>query len=134
VTTNCGSREWELGEFGLQHPLVEAQEHDGGEQNFRGLNAVQRYDFQEQRAVGQYVLPAGRTFQEPVFVPRGDDATEADGYLLALADNWDTMLNDLLILDTADLAAGPVATLRLPLRLRGGSHGSWVPEHLVQAR
>ncbi|WP_194238433.1 carotenoid oxygenase family protein [Streptomyces spongiae] len=38
-----------------------------------------------------------------------------------------------LVLDTANLAAGPVATLHLPLRLRGGPHGSWVPEHLVQA-
>ena len=43
------------------------------------------------------------------------------------------MLNDLLILDTADLAAGPVATLHLPLRLRSGIHGTWVPEHLIQA-
>jgi len=29
---------------------------DGGEQNFRGLNSVQRYDFQEQRVVGQYAM------------------------------------------------------------------------------
>ncbi|MDH6493639.1 carotenoid oxygenase family protein [Streptomyces sp. SAI-127] len=41
------------------------------------------------------------------------------------------MLNDLLILDTADLAAGPVATPHLPLRLRAGSHGTWGPELLI---
>ncbi|MEX1654863.1 carotenoid oxygenase family protein [Streptomyces pseudovenezuelae] len=34
-------------------------------------------------------------------MPRGDDATEGDGYLLALVNDWDTMLSDLLILDTA---------------------------------
>ncbi|MER6085471.1 carotenoid oxygenase family protein [Streptomyces sp. NPDC001833] len=135
----------EFAEFPLIDDRVETFRHrygfigarvlndDGGEQNFRGLNSVQRYDFQEQRVVGQYGMPMGRSFQEPVFVPRGDDATEGDGYLLALVNDWDTMLNDLLILDTANLAAGPVATLHLPLRLRGGPHGSWVPEHLVQA-
>ncbi|MGI3224211.1 carotenoid oxygenase family protein [Streptomyces sp. GTA36] len=97
------------------------------------LNSILRYDFDKQQATGQYVLPEHFTFQEPVFVPRGDDAPEGDGYLLVLANNWTTMLNDLLILDTAELAAGPVATLHLPLRLRSGIHGTWVPEHLVQA-
>ena len=59
------------------------------------LNSIIRYDFDKQQATGQYVLPEHFTFQEPVFVPRGDDAPEGDGYLLALANNWTTMLNDL---------------------------------------
>ena len=33
--------------------------------------------------LGQYLLPAGDTISEPVFVARGDDAAEGDGWLLA---------------------------------------------------
>ena len=36
---------------------------------------------------------------------------------------------DGLILDGHEL----LATLHFPLRLRAGIHGTWVPEHLVQA-
>lgn len=37
------------------------------------------------------------------------------------------MLSSILILDTADIPAGPVAIIELPFRLRNGIHGSWVP-------
>jgi carotenoid cleavage dioxygenase len=74
-------------------------------------------------------------FQEPVFVPRGGDtAEEGDGYLLAMVNRWDTMLNEVLILDAQDLEAGPLATLKLPLRLHPAIHGTWVPEHVLAAR
>ena len=33
--------------------------------------------------LGKYLLPAGDTISEPVFVARGDDAAEGDGWLLA---------------------------------------------------
>ncbi|WP_433920428.1 carotenoid oxygenase family protein [Streptomyces canus] len=119
--------------IGFTGARVIGDEHKSAD-GIQSLNTIIRYDFDKQQATGQYVLPEHFTFQEPVFVPRNDDAPEGDGYLLALANNWTTMLNDLLILDTADLAAGPVATLHLPLRLRAGIHGAWVPEHLIQAR
>jgi carotenoid cleavage dioxygenase len=118
--------------IGFTGARVIGDEHKSAD-GIQSLNTIIRYDFDKQQATGQYVLPEHFTFQEPVFVPRSDGAPEGDGYLLALANNWTTMLNDLLILDTADLAAGPVATLHLPLRLRSGIHGAWVPEHLVQA-
>jgi len=70
-------------------------------------------------------------FQEPVFIPRSANAPEGDGYLAALANRYDEMRSDLVILDAMRLADGPVATVRLPLRLRAGLHGNWVPgDHL----
>jgi carotenoid cleavage dioxygenase len=33
-----------------------------------------------------------------------------------------------VILDARNLAAGPVATLRIPVRVRATFHGTWVPE------
>lgn len=36
------------------------------------------------------------------------------------------MLSEIVILDTANMPAGPVAIIELPFRLRNGIHGSWV--------
>jgi carotenoid cleavage dioxygenase len=60
---------------------------------------------------------------EPVFVPRG--AAEGDGWLLSLV--WDSQGNEswLAVLDAAELAAGPVARVRMPARVPGGFHCHW---------
>jgi carotenoid cleavage dioxygenase-like enzyme len=59
-------------------------------------------------------------------VPRTGSVAEGDGYLMALVNRYDEMRSDLLILDAADIAGEPIATLALPLRLRNGLHGTWV--------
>jgi carotenoid cleavage dioxygenase len=64
--------------------------------------------------------------QEPAFIPRSETSEDGDGYLIVFLSHLDTMLSSLAILDTADLAAGPVARILLPFRLKSGIHGSWV--------
>lgn len=64
--------------------------------------------------------------QEPQFVPRHKDAAEGDGYLLALVDNQVTNYSDLVILEALNIAAGPIARIHVPFRMRNGLHGSWV--------
>jgi carotenoid cleavage dioxygenase len=66
----------------------------------------------------------------PVFVPRAPDAAEGDGWLLVPVNRHATMLNHLLGLDAQRLETGFVATVKLPLRLRNGIHGTWAPRHL----
>ncbi len=65
--------------------------------------------------------------QEPNLVVR-PGAAEADGYVLALVNRFAANRSDLAILDARRIAAGPVALLRLPLRVRSTFHGMWVPE------
>jgi carotenoid cleavage dioxygenase len=65
--------------------------------------------------------------EEPVFVPKGPDAAEGEGYLLALVGRRALNRNDMIILDALDIAAGPIATLKIPFRLRYGFHGTWIP-------
>ena len=73
------------------------------------------------------------TVQEPVFCPRSKDAEEGDGYLIALVDRLDVLRNDLVIFDTAQgFEKGPVAVIKLPLKLKSGLHGNWVPYEDIQ--
>jgi carotenoid cleavage dioxygenase-like enzyme len=72
-----------------------------------------------------YTVPAGDVISEPVFVPRSAQAPEGDGWLLAVAWREREGRSDLLVLDAADLAAGPLATLCLPQRIPFGFHGCW---------
>lgn len=76
---------------------------------------------------------AGKThfIQEPVFVPRSPDAEEADGWLMALVNNYGTMGSELHIVDTKDFSR-PQAIVVLPIRLRAGLHGNWVPKEELE--
>lgn len=77
-------------------------------------------------ARSRFTLPDGDGFSEPVFVPRGEDAAEGDGWLLATVWRAAKGRSDVAVFDTAGLSDGPVATIRLPHRVPAGFHGNWV--------
>lgn len=64
-------------------------------------------------------------FQEPIFIPRSSDAEEADGYVVALLNVLDQARSELVILDSRDMANGPIARVKVPLRMRMSLHGCW---------
>jgi len=76
--------------------------------------------------LGRYQLPVGDTISEPVFVARGDDATEGDGWLLAVVYRWRDNRSDLAVFNAADVEAGPTALVQLAHRVPDGFHGNWV--------
>jgi carotenoid cleavage dioxygenase-like enzyme len=89
------------------------------------LNAIAHFD----HAAGTVRLwhaGPGSAVQEPQFVPRSPDAPEGSGWLLVVVNRLELMHSDLVVLDALQLERGPVATLRLPMRLRAGLHGTWV--------
>ncbi|MBI1213091.1 MAG: carotenoid oxygenase [Alphaproteobacteria bacterium] len=67
---------------------------------------------------------AGNFVMEPVVAPRGPG--EANGYVLTLVYRSETNLSDLVVLDAKNIAAGPVATAKLPVRVPFGFHGNWL--------
>jgi len=75
----------------------------------------------------RYAVGAGCFTSEPVFVPRAASAAEGDGYLLATVFRAAEERSDLIVLDTADITAGPIATVKLPVRVPFGFHGNWRP-------
>jgi carotenoid cleavage dioxygenase len=71
--------------------------------------------------------------QEPNFVPRHRGAAEGEGYLLVLVNRLAEMRSELAVLDARNVAAGPLALLRLPTRVRSTFHGMFVPGEALQS-
>jgi carotenoid cleavage dioxygenase len=76
-----------------------------------------------QRAVHE--LPDGDFTGEPVFVPRSAGAPEGDGWVVALIYRGAEDRSDFAVFDAQDIAAGPIATARIPRRVPFGFHGNW---------
>jgi Lignostilbene-alpha,beta-dioxygenase and related enzymes len=68
----------------------------------------------------------GAAAQEPLFVPRAPDSPEGDGFILTAVDRFAERRMDLLILDARDIAAPPLATVKLPFAQPMAFHGSWM--------
>jgi carotenoid cleavage dioxygenase-like enzyme len=62
---------------------------------------------------------------EPCFIPRAPDAPEGDGWILQALTNGDSMLTELNLFEATDITRGPVATVKIPFRLKPAYHGSW---------
>jgi carotenoid cleavage dioxygenase-like enzyme len=63
---------------------------------------------------------------EPIFVPRSADAPEGDGFLIGVVSRHGENRADLVVLDTRDLSAEPLAIARLPFDAPKAFHGNWV--------
>jgi len=94
------------------------------------LNTWVRFDLDKNQQT-EYFAGGHYTLQECQFVPRDNTAREGCGYLIGVANNFDTMLSELHILDAEKLDQGPLAKIKLPVRLRNGVHGHWVANTLL---
>ncbi|WP_306360351.1 carotenoid oxygenase family protein [Nocardia sp. CC227C] len=70
---------------------------------------------------------------ELTVVPRADGDGEDDAWLTMFAHNAHTGLGEVWIFDAADLAAGPVCRLGLPVRVPLGFHATWVSGERMRA-
>ncbi len=64
---------------------------------------------------------------EAVFAPSGNPGEDA-GWLLTYVYDKPTDSSSFVVLDASDIAAAPVASIRLPQRVPFGFHGSWLPD------
>lgn len=70
---------------------------------------------------------------ELTVVPRPNATGEDDAWLTMFAHNSHTGLGEVWIFDAADLAAGPVCRLGLPMRVPLGFHATWVSGERMRA-
>jgi len=78
------------------------------------------------KRLGKFHLPEGDTISEPVFVERGKDAAEGDGWLLTVVYRARENRSDLAVFNGTDVEAGPIALVHLAHRVPDGFHGNWV--------
>jgi carotenoid cleavage dioxygenase len=96
-----------------------------------GMGAIGRFDHQTGK-LDTWSPGQGFGVQEPTFVPRKPGAPEGDGFVLSLVNRLSEMRSDLVVLDAQRIADGPIATLRLPTRVRVTFHGQWVAEETLK--
>ncbi|KAF8852896.1 carotenoid oxygenase [Acephala macrosclerotiorum] len=87
-------------------------------------NALGHFDAKSGKCE-KYFVGSKCLVQEPVFIPRSEEAEEGHGYLLALVNNYEVMGSELHLIDTKDFSR-VLAIVPLPVRLRAGLHGNWV--------
>jgi len=92
---------------------------------FGALSGIVHVDGKGSR-LGRYLLPAGDTISEPVFVERARDAAEGCGWLLAAVWRARENRSDLAVFNAGHVEAGPVALVQLGHRVPDGFHGNWV--------
>jgi carotenoid cleavage dioxygenase len=88
------------------------------------FNALLHLDIHSGR-VRSWAPGISDTVQEPVFVPRGPNAAEGEGFILQLINRLAESRSDLVVLDSTRIPEGPIATIRLPFRMKNGLHGNW---------
>ena len=72
-----------------------------------------------------YFVGDTQSLQESGFVPRKGSTEEGDGYIMGVASNYAEMMSELHIVDAQRMEDGAVAVVKLPFRLRGGTHVNW---------
>jgi carotenoid cleavage dioxygenase len=100
---------------------------EGGDPSFLNAQPLYRHDLKtgarQVHDFGQDRIPG-----EFVFVPRGDDAPEGDGWMMGYVIDAVKETTDLVILDAMDITKPPVASVHIPHRIPPGFHGNWLPD------
>lgn len=89
-----------------------------------GFNALTRLEVKTGR-MSTLLMEPHVTLQEAVHIPSARSGHE--GYLAFVMDQHDRNLSEVFVVLAERPEAGPVARIKVPLRLRSGVHGSWVP-------
>ncbi len=88
-----------------------------------GFNTISRLDLGSGKVTSYFPGP-NRTCQEHVHIQSGKPGHE--GYLAFIVDLHDVNEAEVHILEAATVEKGPLARIRIPMRLRSGVHGNWV--------
>lgn len=71
--------------------------------------------------------PDDRAVGEPVFAPDPRSDAPDRGWWITFTTRFSTGTSSMVVIPAADPAAGPVAEIRMPVRVPLGLHGSWLP-------
>lgn len=86
-----------------------------------GMDGVLRFDTVS-GTEDYYHFGNGASCGELIFAPRVGAAGEGDGYAMAMVHRAGAASSELAIFDALDIAAGPLASVRIPFRVPSGFH------------
>jgi carotenoid cleavage dioxygenase-like enzyme len=95
-----------------------------------GFNTIRRLEVNTGK-LQSLPMDAHTTVQEHVHIPSRQPGHE--GYLAFVADRHDLWLSEVWVLEAAHPERGALAKIQIPLRLRVGVHGTWVPAEVLGA-
>jgi carotenoid cleavage dioxygenase len=90
------------------------------------FDGIVRYDLEGGARRAHWFGP-GRWGSEAAFAPRVGGTDESDGYLVSIVRDEREDATEAVVLDAAQLDAGPVARLRIPACVPLGFHATWAP-------
>jgi carotenoid cleavage dioxygenase len=98
----------------------------GGNRAGRVTNTYKRFDLANPTAPeSTFFVGNVQSLQEAGFVPRKGSTAEGEGYIMGVASNYAEMTSELHIVEAQRMEEGAVAVVKLPFRLRGGTHVNW---------
>jgi carotenoid cleavage dioxygenase-like enzyme len=98
----------------------------GGNRAGRVTNCYRRFDLANPTGPeSTFFVGNVQSLQECGFIPRKGSTAESDGYVVGIASNYAEMASELHIVDAQRMEEGAVAVVKLPFRLRGGTHVNW---------
>ncbi|MEJ1965285.1 MAG: carotenoid oxygenase family protein [Gammaproteobacteria bacterium] len=89
-----------------------------------GFNELVRLEVKSGRST-TLAMDMNSTMQEHVHIPSTKPGHE--GYLAFVVDRHAENLAEVFIVEAEHINKGPVARIKVPMRLRSGVHGNWVP-------
>lgn len=89
-----------------------------------GFPALAHYDLQTGNR-RLFRFGTGDLTSEPIFIPRGADAPEGDGWITSVVWRAAENRSDMLFFEAQDIDKGPIATAKVPRRVPFGFHGDW---------
>ncbi|MBN9427897.1 MAG: carotenoid oxygenase family protein [Burkholderiales bacterium] len=89
------------------------------------FSGLKRYDLLTGQTM-RYEYGEGRYGSEPQVARRIGAKAEDDGYVIVMVADMNANRSEVLVLDAANISAGPVATIVLPERMCCGTHACWV--------
>ncbi|MFF0777772.1 carotenoid oxygenase family protein [Streptomyces sp. NPDC003720] len=90
-------------------------------------DALRRYDIRGTGVAAQSWNAGALSVGEPVFAPVPGTRGGERGYWLTFATDRTDSTSWFLVLPAEDFAQGPVARVRIPVRVPLGLHGTWLP-------
>jgi carotenoid cleavage dioxygenase len=90
------------------------------------FHALLKYDHRDGSRT-RFDYGAGEFASEAPFAPRRGAESEDDGYVVTIVSHAETHRSQCWIFSARDVAAGPIARVRLPARVPAGFHAKWIP-------